>query len=623
MTAPITDVRVLRCPICRCGFAEESVCAHCGWLLSGGPWLDSGTAERRRRFDDQFAAAARHFDLVAAVRGAGYPQHGDAALLTEMIGLMRGGTPAADEIAAAREARGTATRPVWEVLRPALRRLADSSGGDRALSLVDIDVDGVTTCTLRVDRFGAPVSALDPHRIPWRTLFPTMPEASVEARFWLAGGIGENYCGPCEVDRDAWTGLVPRADAMTELLVLHRLPDWPAPDTVATLLPLTHRVHGPAIGAEFFRGAYERAPLRVGHGVLLVDIDRDGATTPVVYSLFPAGETAETSGTVALTVAVPKTTDELVVAVVAATSEPESPCPPVDIARWPVPTGTATTTLEFALAGPGAVTLVRPFGARRDSHRMTDWRALLDDIPPQYRPPDHAMDLVLAVELGGTVEVVTARRTAIRAVLHVVESSHPDPGSVRAAVVGYRDHRARDRRNITEVHPFGSLRAAAAAVEHLSAVATHSPDAAPLEDALAEIRSLAWRSDIEDKRLLVLGGRSPHPPRDDLAYRCPHGHDWRAQLSALRRSGVQALAICDTPAVDGRRSRIAEENLTFWRAFSRPRDTLQLAKLVAQFGSAYAEFIAASARLLPVCEHPASPLRFPIRNATDKQENSS
>lgn len=608
------------CPICLRSIDRETACAGCGWVLSAGPWLDDGTGARRAVFDERMTAARRRHDLTAAVRAAGYPDHADELLLTELLGMVRGGRPTSAEITAARGSATTATRPVQEVVPTLLPRLADAPAGSRTLTLLDIDPDGLTTCTLRSDRFGAPTPER-PHRILWRTVLPNVPGDRAEARFWLAGGIGVRYPGGYEITPAIRSRILPDSSPATpDIVVLHRIPGWPAADAVAALFPFVAAVHGAALGAEFFRILAEHSPLRVDHGVIVVSTGRDGALRPSVHPLYRAGETAAAARPVRLPVRIPTATGELVIAVVAKPADAYAAPPAVGIDRWAVPAGTDTATLEFALAAPGVVTLEQPRGARPDAQAVAGWPALLERMPAHDQPPDHLLDLVFAVELGGAVATVTARRALIAAILEVIQRRHPVPAGVRVAILGYHDHRPRQAQPVLDSRGFGGLAQAAATCEQLAASGVNSIDAAPLEDAIAAARTLPWRAGPVCKRLVAIGARRPHPTRDDLAYRCPNGHDWRSELSALRASGVQTLAIWDPPAGINLRSTIGRQLDGFWTSFSQPHPTLRLGEGPARTTADVADLAAEHARLLGP-ETPLAPWRFPMIAAPGNQEN--
>lgn len=79
----------------------------------------------------------------------------------------------------------------------------------------------------------------------------------------------------------------------------------------------------------------------------------------------------------------------------------------------------------------------------------------------------------------------------------------------------------------------------------------YHPHAAQLEDMLAVVVERLGRADPASAVILTVGGRPPHPARTDQSriLPCPHRHDWRKLLAALRqRQGTVLGAICDQPA---------------------------------------------------------------------------
>jgi hypothetical protein len=93
----------------------------------------------------------------------------------------------------------------------------------------------------------------------------------------------------------------------------------------------------------------------------------------------------------------------------------------------------------------------------------------------------------------------------------------------------------------------GSAAQARLALDSLRPTPPTYPNAAQVEDVLAELRGLLPQ-DRARTALLTIGARPPHPRRvgRDRVPPCPHRHDWQALLQELeRRHGTRFAAICD------------------------------------------------------------------------------
>lgn len=606
------------CPVCL-RITEEPRCARCGATMWAGPWLGEPTAEHRRRFADDLAAARRRHDLAAAGRAATRTN----CELAQLVSLIRGDDPTDEELAAARKPRpATATEPVWAALAPALSWLTEDPTQTRTLVLVDIDSEDVRVLNLQSDRWGAPHARGSVRRFEWAALLTKSPESEVEALFLLAGGIGRRYPDGYGLTDDAYTAIDAAATAgirgQVQAHVLHRLPGWPVPDQLAHLFTRAtrHCTHGPRLDDTFADAAATHTPLREDYRLVAVAVDRRGATKPVTIRIFGRGDTAGAAASVAVTA--PHGARELVLAVVAGDERtPPARLPAVDVIRAPV--GSAHVTVQFRLHGPGAVSPAEPAGGRSDADATRSWPNLLTGVPPVYTFPNDAMDIVFAVELGGDDATVDRRLALIAQVIETVARRHPNPAGVRAAVVGYRDHavgRRRGKEDVRQPSPpvFGSLTDAGGTVRTLVATQPIAPYEAPLEDALAAAAQIRWRDPAVARRLLLVGSRPPHDGNDVTV--CPNGYHADTELARLNKLNVQRLAIWDKPDWADNRAPRPTKVAEFWQQkLSNPGSTLELtAELTA-------ESVITEARLLrPTKSHTA--LRFPIVNGRGTQENS-
>lgn len=571
------------CPVCLYDVPAALTCERCEWELSAGPWAGVATAAHERAFADKLATARRTFDLTTAGRASA----GDEALLRRLAMLVRGGTPTEPEIAAA-ILPGEPAESALSALAPAVAKLV---AGEGTLTVVEVRLEGIAVGRLDVDDLGVP----RPGEIrvsPWESL----PADEDRRRMVLAGGI----------DPDTHARVGGRVDSVVRspnTVVLNQLPGWAIPDEVVEawgLRPVNRRPVD-ALTESLLAELATRAPLRFGYGLVVIDVDDDGATRPVLHPLFPAGAVAS-GEPAAVTVEAPAT--PLVAAVVGgqAGSTPRL-CQPVSVHRVPL-TAKESHRLEFVLDGPGRVSLHHPAG-ERDAAGERTWPDVLDDIPRVYRPASEAMDLAFTVELGGKAEVVARRVELVTQVIRVVEERHPEPESVRVAIIGYHDHRAHERGNVLVSHSFGPLRGALAFAGGLSASPQIEPWAAPLEDALWAAVGLDWRRRPAACRLVIVGSRVPHPdePRGHTGA-CPNRFSVASRLKWLDDNEVHRVAVWDPPSIldqDNRERTIAAST---WRAVARPRQPLP-------FGHVDATLVATEARAVG-SGPPPNPLLFPL-----------
>ncbi|QIS10500.1 hypothetical protein [Nocardia arthritidis] len=631
---------VMTCPVCLGAIGDEAACARCGWVLSAGPWLGPIGDAVRDRFDREIATVARRYDLSAVAR-AGVLGVADE-LVAEMCALVRGGEAAEDELAAVRVGvEVPARQSVWEASVRALVWVS-MEPLRRTLVLIDIGYEDVRVLELSIDPLGAPVTDGPPHRIQWGSLLTERPESDAAAMLLLAGGIGEGYPPGYGIDAAACARLLPTASGShSKVQVLHHLSGWAMPDRIAARFaptvawvhgPVDDRfaaagvrgrqlddrvavaeVHGPRLDERFAGVLAAQMPLLTQHGLVVVEVDAAGNTRPRVHPLFRAGATAASTRVASADIAVPGDASELVLAVVAgAVDTPPHRCTPIVVATCPMP-DEPTATLEFMLGGPGEVIISRPQGSRTDSVALSGWPAVLDEIPPVHRPLRHALDLVFAIELGGTETALAHRRKLITATIDLLADRRPGQGAVRVALIGYADHVGHGRQRVLRIHNFEALDTARRAAENLSATPLIEPWAAPLEDALAAAARLAWRSSPVERRMVIVGSRPPHLPTHDDAARCPNGHDWREQLKRGKDSGVRYLAVWDPPAGMDADSATTRRAIKVWQQLSAPHRTIRLSGAVA-------EFVAIRADLLGRVERTA-PLRFPIVPGRTDQEN--
>ncbi|MGW0329031.1 hypothetical protein [Nocardia sp. NPDC003183] len=604
MTNTVKSVEV-RCPVCRCSGADAPTCPGCGWQMVAGPWLGGITEDRRRRFDEDLATATRRFDLAAAARGAGFPVAGDDALLAELVGFVRGGTPTSDEIHAARTRSGAVeSMPVWDVLGPALGWLAEAPSGARTLTVVDVSATGLHVVAVRIDGVGALAFAGRSRQIPWTALFPMLPSSAGEALFLLAGGVGVGQVA-VELDLEAARQLLPQAGDGSRVVVLQRLFGWPGVDTVVALLPTAHRVHGEPIGDEFLRRGSAYLPLPVAYRLFIVDVDDAGDTGFVLLRLFSAGAVAVETRPVTQSLTLPVGASEIVVAVIA--DELDLPLEQrtlLSIIRCP---GRHELTVEFVLESPGVVTVNVASAVHREEVAASEWPTLLATIPARYEPSKASADVVFAVELAGSESTVDRRCALIAEVIAETVARHPNPSGVRVAVLGYREHLSRRREQAIHRRGFTALHDAGKIAEGLPMSKIIEPDVAPLEDALASATKLPWAPNVS-RSLLVIGSRAPYV---DPLGSCPNDFDWEQSLRRLRSADVRVHAVWDPPASLAPNSRFGVMVERVWKQLGRPRGPRRLDAVTAR--DIVGDFFPR------VAEH-VVPLNFPIKATQKMQE---
>ncbi|SDM16117.1 hypothetical protein SAMN04488074_117110 [Lentzea albidocapillata subsp. violacea] len=566
MSTALTEVA---CPVCTHVVPPDPSCGRCGWVLFGGPWVDIAADDRRLEFHAELTAARRRFDLTAAVLAAG----GDQELLARLLKLLRGGAPKEAELADARRTSARhRTEPLAVAGAAALSRLARHG----ALAVVDVRLDGVAVARIDVGERHVP-GLTGPVRLhPWRELMPTLPQDADELAIVLAGGAGlgqaTRHTGLADLGLDG------------DVLVLNRLPGLPVPDALVsryTDVWLVARTE-PALDDRVIASWVARAPLHHDLSLVLVDVDPQGVTHPMTRTLFTAGTTARELPVARLTVDAPAGGREpLVLAVVSGPAgTPPRQCAPISVVRCEL-RPSQRHELEFRLDGPGEVTLVRPGGSADDA-TANRWPELLDDMPPRYQSDADALDFAIAVELGGAAEAVAPRRKLVVDVLAHLSAHHPDPAAVRAAVIGYDDH-LRARNVLHTTSGFVSLEDAEDFAAALLPSPAIEPRGAPVEDALAVARGLPWRSLPVARRLVLVGGRPPHPAADAAISRCPNQHDWQFLLRQLESDRVVHAAIWDRPDWTERGNPEARRATQAWHALASPQRPMLLHHVDAAF----------------------------------------
>ncbi|WP_424184704.1 hypothetical protein ACOBQX_22790 [Actinokineospora sp. G85] len=570
-------------------------------MLVAGPWVGPVTEARARAHADRLDRARTAFDLATAASAA----LGSAEAMSGLRRFARG-DPSHDEVAEALLSwQPPAAEPVAEAVASAVAALtADPAPVERALVVKQVTAEGVVEAEVRADALGVPTLARPVRTTPWRDLEPGLPADEHARRFALAGD-------PEALAR--WARVPAEPETATRWTVLlNGVAGWRAVDTALGARRRVHRVRGAALTDEVLTGLLADAPLRLDHSLVLVDLAPTGHTMPVRVPLFAAGTVASAAPVVEVCVEGAAGREESVLAVVAGPpGAPARQCAPVLVRRCALP-GDAPVPLRFSLRGPGSVELHAPVDTAPDPGSRATWPGVLAELPTTHDRRPAALDLAVAVELGGTAHQVAARRDLLLGVLDHLIAQHPAPDSVRVAVLAYEDHLGRAAVPVVSGCSLVALPRARAELAGLGATEAYEPNAAPVEDALAAAAALPWTA--RARRLLLVGARPPHPSKVANIPRCPNEHRWEAARTALRALGVDQTAVWDRPEWCVPRNRLALRTTDLWRDLGhRPG-----APLLA--GADPADVVAA-AGLIPRARRP-TPLRIPLLPAGPDQENS-
>ena len=554
------------CPVCVTPVGGAHACTRCGWTLCSGPWVGLANDEHLRRFCDDLSDARRQFDLgVAVVAALGEPD-----VLDRMLPLLRGGRPTDAEVADALRAWAPAEAElVTDVVSPFMARFA-AAGADpaRKLTLLELTPEGVHRVRLRTDAVGTPTLESPPRTTPWAELLPTLPADADECRFVLASA-------PDALRELDPRRLVPEPEGKGHwVVVLNRLRGWRGADTATAAYRGVHPVRGPGL-AEVLDELLAGAPLRLAHSLVLVDVDDKGATKAVRHPLFRPGAVAEETQDVEVVVEAPAGGAQLVLAVVAGPGWAQArDCAPVMVSRCVLPQG-RPATLRFRLRGPGSVQITGATRMMRDPHTADTWPALLEELPTTHHRRPDSLDVAIAVERGGSSHEFARRRGLAIALLDQIADQHPNPDSVRVAVVAYADHEGKSRAGVVSGCDLAPLARARRTLTDLCEAVLVEPKAAPVEDALRDAARLGWTA--RRRRLVLIGSRPPHPSEYATIDRCANGFRFEDGLTSLHQSSVRRLVIWDQPDWCRTKTPETQRVAAVWRSLGGQSGTTLLA----------------------------------------------
>jgi hypothetical protein len=672
------------CPVCHRPDTGAVTCAQCSQTLRGGYVLGAATPADRSDLEASLADCRQRYDLRAAARAAGAPGGLDSELLDDLAVLARGGRPSPERIRDAVAEVEAADPPVSVTsagLMFTLTRLV--TGKSEAIAFVEVGPDAIAVQTLVAGPLGVP--RLQAHEaIQWTDVLPLLPENPDLRRLRMAGGIGEAPDGPANADEadaaptpaliaeaivpalnklmaaaaaaaassrlhgspGAGNSLRPRVPRRVDIVLVRRPLRWPVLETAlaqarTVLRPVAELVVPLAEGdlETVVDAVAQRAPLRHGYELVLVDVNADnGAVSVKPYPLFGAGiaVTPDEPPTVTVPLAVVAGHAAAQVALpIVARRGPAPPYREPELVRQTRPlvelaalngSVPGETELRVTLHGPGNLEMHAVPELLSGHAIRAHWLELITMLPdqvPRTWVPAGGLDIVVLVELGGAEDVVAER---VRLARDTIREFRGEPG-VRVSVLGHRDHFGRyrvdaigkpgeDREALVVGCPLTAPSEAWAAfgrAERWEAVPVVDRQVAPVEDALQIVAGSRWDWRPEARHvLLTIGGRVPHPPREprygEGMLPCPHHYSWESALDRL----AAAQTVEPWAVRDGQENLKSSYVREAWRRLGARPDlwsgkvtAAQLARMIGQAPQAAAVEIglARHATVAPTASH--------------------
>jgi hypothetical protein len=530
------------------------------------------------------AGAQRAADLRAANLAA----DGDQARFDELLDLITTSPPPAEEEV---QLSGTTAfrdpspilstqRPDAETVSKLLRALVLSD--ITALAWLHIGVEGLSLHLSQARGIRRPTVTPPLAQWAWRDLLgtlpddSTLPDGSTRLRFHLAGGTvesGGDLLAPAATAA-ALRAALPDLDALlpagSALVVINGSRRWPLIDRVAhdagwvlggAALLQCPTSDPTALIAHLTR----QAPLAHPYELVLADPDRTGATRVTSELVFGDGIGLNAEETVSVYapvgVAGPITLPFVM-------RDQAGDWEPVTVARAGLERG-RVHTLKVGLDDDAQVIFPDRWDVEEDPRPFDSIIAAM----PRACSPD--VDIVFLFEAianprdprsGKTDTPAYDRLNLVREAVWAISREACEPDRVRVGLVHYGQHTPGTPHPI-RVAPIGDPVAAARVAAAWKTLDDNQNDlAAALEDALAEVPRLGWRTDYGVKRILVtIGSRPPYPTSQAdqaAAGRCSLLLEWERviadldQIPGLLRVGVWAepdwstLALPDAPARD-------------------------------------------------------------------------
>lgn len=218
------------CPVCSAAARQER-CPRCGWTLFTGYLLGDVTDQDLRAFDERLAEARRRHALGGAALAAGYPRHGDEAMLRRLVRFVPGRPVGEDELRDARQSAG-------QLADAAAEAWTEAGAVPSPGVLVEVDADGVERTawepTADIPAEQAVFSAWS-----WAQLLPGWPADPDRLAFRLASGHGATLE---ELDglRTAAAWVLEGVPATESLFARSRLVGWVVPEALLAAIDQAH-----------------------------------------------------------------------------------------------------------------------------------------------------------------------------------------------------------------------------------------------------------------------------------------------------------------------------------------------------------------------------------------------
>lgn len=555
-------------------------CPVCAWPRSGlqVPCCDRLHGEETARTwslqgHNDFCAAVRTAALVPGPRGAAC----FARLLARCrdVGKLSDGALAA-EVERAQHAvqcwdrRDRVSRRPEGVVAMSLARMV--AGELHRLVLLELGPDGLY-CYEIVGKSDGSLhpSACGARQDIWAEFVGGGP-GSERRNFFLAGGVADDEPPPRrdrgQLRQLAENYLVQRAiratDPDSEYLLVRRVTGWLVIDLLAgalrsCVLPtgeLVLRPSAPPLG-QLVDDWCATAPLRHGYELAVAAIDQDdGVVSVSTVALFGAGTAGEPGGAVRVPVELARPDGQagpVTLPVLIANGGPVRDRAQLLVGQAQLP-GPGPVSCELVLRRPGYVEFgpLRPVPTGLAVAVTVSNRPSWSDIVRSL-PSHHAFEVVVAVELSGTPEVVDPRVEILRNLVHALHiRDTAAPGSVRVAAIRYVDHPEKAPRRYQptcHVEPFAAPHAMIDSLTRWHPSPPQGRYGSSVEDALHQARQLPWRREAL-RCMVVIGSRPPSVNRigSSRGSVCPHGYVWRDELAALRDGlAVRCFAVVDEP----------------------------------------------------------------------------
>jgi hypothetical protein len=167
------------------------------------------------------------------------------------------------------------------------------------------------------------------------------------------------------------------------------------------------------------------------------------------------------------------------------------------------------------------------------------------------------VDLVCAIDLAGTSDVVRQRKTLVRDLVGLVAAEYPGQQQLQVGVVTCTDHIFGRRPGPGELAPVTSVSVLGPAGEALGWLGRQAgaeigyPPCTPVEDLLNDSLALLSGSRRAGRvpLLLIVAGRRPHPHEQlgDDRLPCPRNFMWQDKIDRLtRQAGARCAVVAGT-----------------------------------------------------------------------------